>query len=318
MEMNALQRYIVRRLLGGVPVLLGISLLAFLLAQLSPGDPAEIMLEGAGMGIPSAEEVASLHAYLGLDAPPYVQYGIWLWRILQGDGGMSFHLGMPVFDALFARLPVTAALAAAALGWAVAGGIGLGLLMARMRGTVVEVLVRGVTQVMLAAPSFLMAVLLILVFGVWLHILPTNGVDTAQGYILPSLALALVTLAMAAQLLDSQLRDALASFYAQTARLRGLSEARVLLTYALPNALVPVVAMLGNFFAAVLGGAIIVETVFALPGIGSLALEAIHYRDYPLLQGYVLLLGGIYVLVTIAVDLVLARMDPRIVLGGRE
>ena len=316
--MNALQRYIVRRLLGGVPVLLGISLLAFLLAQLSPGDPAEIMLEGAGMGIPSAEEVASLHAYLGLDAPPYVQYGIWLWRILQGDGGMSFHLGMPVFDALFARLPVTAALAAAALGWAVAGGIGLGLLMARMRGTVVEVLVRGVTQVMLAAPSFLMAVLLILVFGVWLHILPTNGVDTAQGYILPSLALALVTLAMAAQLLDSQLRDALASFYAQTARLRGLSEARVLLTYALPNALVPVVAMLGNFFAAVLGGAIIVETVFALPGIGSLALEAIHYRDYPLLQGYVLLLGGIYVLVTIAVDLVLARMDPRIVLGGRE
>lgn len=318
MEMNALQRYIVRRLLGGVPVLLGISLLAFLLAQLSPGDPAEIMLEGAGMGIPSAEEVASLHAYLGLDAPPYVQYGIWLWRILQGDGGMSFHLGMPVFDALFARLPVTAALAAAALGWAVAGGIGLGLLMARMRGTVVEVLVRGVTQVMLAAPSFLMAVLLILVFGVWLHILPTNGVDTAQGYILPSLALALVTLAMAAQLLDSQLRDALASFYAQTARLRGLSEARVLLTYALPNALVPVAAMLGNFFAAVLGGAIIVETVFALPGIGSLALEAIHYRDYPLLQGYVLLLGGIYVLVTIAVDLVLARMDPRIVLGGRE
>ena len=270
------------------------------------------------MGIPSAEEVASLHAYLGLDAPPYVQYGIWLWRILQGDGGMSFHLGMPVFDALFARLPVTAALAAAALGWAVAGGIGLGLLMARMRGTVVEVLVRGVTQVMLAAPSFLMAVLLILVFGVWLHVLPTNGVDTAQGYILPSLALALVTLAMAAQLLDSQLRDALASFYAQTARLRGLSEARVLLTYALPNALVPVAAMLGNFFAAVLGGAIIVETVFALPGIGSLALEAIHYRDYPLLQGYVLLLGGIYVLVTIAVDLVLARMDPRIVLGGRE
>ncbi|GAA0213950.1 nickel ABC transporter permease subunit NikB [Selenomonas dianae] len=318
MEMNALQRYIVRRLLGGVPVLLGISLLAFLLAQLSPGDPAEIMLEGAGMGIPSAEEVASLHAYLGLDAPPYVQYGIWLWRILQGDGGMSFHLGMPVFDALLARLPVTAALAAAALGWAVAGGIGLGLLMARMRGTVVEALVRGVTQVMLAAPSFLMAVLLILVFGVWLHVLPTNGVDTAQGYILPSLALALVTLAMAAQLLDSQLRDALASFYAQTARLRGLSEARVLLTYALPNALVPVAAMLGNFFAAVLGGAIIVETVFALPGIGSLALEAIHYRDYPLLQGYVLLLGGIYVLVTIAVDLVLARMDPRIVLGGRE
>lgn len=318
MEMNALQRYIVRRLLGGVPVLLGISLLAFLLAQLSPGDPAEIMLEGAGVGIPSAEEVASLHAYLGLDAPPYVQYGIWLWRILQGDGGMSFHLGMPVFDALLARLPVTAALAAAALGWAVAGGIGLGLLMARMRGTVVEVLVRGVTQVMLAAPSFLMAVLLILVFGVWLHVLPTNGVDTAQGYILPSLALALVTLAMAAQLLDSQLRDALASFYAQTARLRGLSEARVLLTYALPNALVPVAAMLGNFFAAVLGGAIIVETVFALPGIGSLALEAIHYRDYPLLQGYVLLLGGIYVLVTIAVDLVLARMDPRIVLGGRE
>lgn len=316
MEMNMLQRYIVRRLMSAVPVLFGISLLAFVLAQLSPGDPAEIMLEGAGMGIPSAEEVRTLRSYLGLDAPPYVQYGLWLWRLLQGDGGMSYHLGMPVFDALLARLPVTVALSVAALGWAVVGGIGLGLLMARMRGTIVEVLVRGITQVMLAAPSFLMAILLILVFGVWLHVLPTNGVESAESYILPSLALALVTLAMTAQLLDSQLREALASFYAQTARLRGLSEMRVLLTYALPNAVIPVAAMLGNFFAAVLGGAIIVETVFALPGIGSLALEAIHYRDYPLLQGYVLFLGGIYILVTIAVDLVLLRLDPRVMLGG--
>lgn len=316
MEMNMLQRYIVRRLMSAVPVLFGISLLSFVLAQLSPGDPAEIMLEGAGMGIPSAEEVSALRSYLGLDAPPYVQYGLWLWRLLQGDGGMSYHLGMPVFDALLARLSVTVALSVAALGWAVVGGIGLGLLMARMRGTIVEVLVRGITQVMLAAPSFLMAILLILVFGVWLHVLPTNGVESAESYILPSLALALVTLAMTAQLLDSQLREALASFYAQTARLRGLSEMRVLLTYALPNAVIPVAAMLGNFFAAVLGGAIIVETVFALPGIGSLALEAIHYRDYPLLQGYVLFLGGIYILVTIAVDLVLLRLDPRVMLGG--
>lgn len=316
MEMNVMQRYIVRRLMSAVPVLFGISLLAFILGQLSPGDPAEIMLEGAGMGMPSAEEVRDLRSYLGLDAPPYVRYGLWLWRLLQGDGGMSYHLGMPVFDALLARLPVTAALSVAALGWAVVGGIGLGLLMARMRGTIVEALVRGVTQVMLAAPSFLMAILLILVFGVWLRVLPTNGVASAEGYILPSLALALVTLAMTAQLLDSQLREALASFYAQTARLRGLSEMRVLLTYALPNAVIPVVAMLGNFFAAVLGGAIIVETVFALPGIGSLALEAIHYRDYPLLQGYVLFLGGIYILVTIAVDLVLLRLDPRVMLGG--
>ena len=316
MEMNVMQRYIVRRLMSAVPVLFGISLLAFVLGQLSPGDPAEIMLEGAGMGMPSAEEVRDLRSYLGLDAPPYVRYGLWLWRLLQGDGGMSYHLGMPVFDALLVRLPVTAALSVAALGWAVVGGIGLGLLMARMRGTIVEALVRGVTQVMLAAPSFLMAILLILVFGVWLRVLPTNGVASAEGYILPSLALALVTLAMTAQLLDSQLREALASFYAQTARLRGLSEMRVLLTYALPNAVIPVVAMLGNFFAAVLGGAIIVETVFALPGIGSLALEAIHYRDYPLLQGYVLFLGGIYILVTIAVDLVLLRLDPRVMLGG--
>ena len=316
--MTMLQRYICRRLLGIVPVLFGISLLSFALAQLSPGDPAEIMLEGAGMGIPSTEEIASLRSYLGLDAPPYVQYGIWLWRLLHGDGGMSFHLGMPVFDALLARLPVTAALAAAALGWALVGGIGLGLLMARLRGTAAEMLVRGATQVMLAAPSFLTAILLILVFGVWLHVLPTNGVESAAGYLLPSLALALVTLAMTAQLLDAHLREALSSLYARTARLRGLSETRVLLSYALPNALVPVTAMLGNFAAAVLGGAIIVETVFALPGIGSLALEAIHYRDYPLLQGYVLFLGGIYVLVTLAVDLVLARMDPRIALGGER
>lgn len=316
MEMNVLRRYILRRLMSAVPVLFGISLLAFVLGQLSPGDPAEIMLEGAGMGMPSDEEVAALRSYLGLDEPPYVQYGLWLWRLLHGDGGISYHLGMPVFAALLDRLPVTAALALASLVWAIVGGLGLGLVMAGRRGTLIEAFVRGVTQLMLAAPSFLTAILLILVFGVWLHVLPTNGAESAAGYILPSLALALVTLAMTAQLLDSQLRDALASSYAQTARLRGLSERRVLLTYALPNAMLPVVAMLGNFFAAVLGGAIIVETVFALPGIGSLALEAIHYRDYPLLQGYVLFLGGIYVLVTIGVDLILARLDPRIVLGG--
>ena len=316
--MNAVRHYIVRRLLSAVPVLLGISLLAFVLAQLSPGDPAEIMLEAAGTGMPSAEEVAALHSYLGLDQRAYVQYGLWLWRILHGDGGISYHLGMPVFTVLLARLPVTVMLAAASLCWAAVGGIGLGLLMARMRGTGAAMLLHGVTQVMLATPSFLTAILLILIFGVWLHVLPTNGVDAAAGYLLPSFALALVTLAMTAQLLDAQLREALASLYAQTARLRGLSEGRVLLTYALPNALVPVTAMLGNFAAAVLGGAIIVETVFALPGIGSLALDAIHYRDYPLLQGYVLFLGGIYVLVTLAVDLVLARMDPRIVLGGGD
>ena len=316
MEMNVLRRYILRRLMSAVPVLFGISLLAFVLGQLSPGDPAEIMLEGSGMGMPSDEEVAALRTYLGLDEPPYVQYGLWLWRLLHGDGGISYHLGMPVFTALLDRLPVTAALALASLVWAIVGGLGLGLVMAGRRGTFIEALVRGVTQLMLAAPSFLTAILLILVFGVWLHVLPTNGAESAAGYILPSLALALVTLAMTAQLLDSQLRDALASSYAQTARLRGLSEGRVLLTYALPNAMLPVVAMLGNFFAAVLGGAIIVETVFALPGIGSLALDAIHYRDYPLLQGYVIFLGGIYVLVTIGVDLLLARLDPRIVPGG--
>ena len=315
--MTMLQRYICRRLLGIVPVLLGISLLSFVLAQLSPGDPAQIILESAG-GVPKEADVEALRSYLGLDEPAYVQYGLWLWRLLHGDGGISYHLGMPVFDALLARLPVTFALALAALVWAVVFGIGLGLLMARLRGTIWEVLIRGMTQIMLSAPSFLTAILLILVFGVWLHVLPTNGVESAAGYILPSLALALVTLAMTAQLLDSQLRDALGSFYAQTARMRGLSEARVLLTYALPNALVPVTAMLGNFFAAVLGGAIIVETVFALPGIGSLALEAIHYRDYPLLQGYVLFLGAIYVGVTIVVDIVLAHMDPRIVLGGER
>lgn len=314
--MSGLRGYVCRRLLSMVPVLLGISVLAFALGQLSPGDPAEIILEGAGTGAPSAEEIASLRAYMGLDEPIYMQYARWLGRLLQGDGGLSYHLGMPVFTALLERLPVTVTLAVAALFWAVLGGVGMGLLMARLRGTVWEHLVRGITQVLLATPSFLTAILFILIFGVYLRVLPTNGVTSAAGYILPSLSLALVTLAMAAQLLDSQLRDAHASFYAHVARLRGLGDGRVLLTYELPNALLPVVAMLGNFFAAVLGGAIIVETVFALPGIGTLALDAIHYRDYPLLQGYVLFMGSIYVVVSLAVDLLIARLDPRVALGG--
>lgn len=312
MEMNDIRTYTIRRLFSIIPVLFGISALAFSLAQLAPGDPAQIILDSAGLGMPSDEDITKLRAHLGLDAPVLWQYALWLGRLLQGDGGMSYHLGMPVFQALCSRLPVTVTLASAALCWVLIGGIGLGVLLAHWRETTKATCCLALTQVLIAAPSFLVAILLIFLFGVRLHILPTSGADSAAGYILPSLSISLVTLAMTAQLLAERLEEALSSSYAQAARLRGLSERRVLFTYALPNALLPVIAMIGNFFAGALGGAVIVETIFALPGIGALALDAIHYRDYPLLQGYVLLLGTAYVFVTLIVDLLMAKLDPRI------
>ena len=305
-------RYIWKRLLTVLPVMFGITLLTFSLTFFTPGDPAEILLEQAGGSLGSAEDVAALREQLGLNNPWFVQYGQWVSRVIQGDAGVSYRTGNTVFSEILLRLPVTVTLASLALLWASCGGIIMGVMMVVLKGKCLGNFLRGINQMILAMPSFLLALLSILLMGEMLHLLPTSGIDSPLGYLLPSLALSLITMATVAQLLDSRLREELGALYCNVARTRGMKEGRVLLLYALPNALLPVIAMLGNFCGSLLGGAVIIETIFAIPGIGSLAMEAIRFRDYPLLQGYVLFTGAVFVLVSLAVDLLLHYVDSRV------
>ena len=252
---------------------------------------------------------------MGLDEAWYVQYGTWLSHIVQGDAGTAWHTGNSVGQEIERRLPVTVTLALCALAWAGAGGVALGILVVFFRGSLLGHVLSALIHLLLSTPSFLLAIALILIVGETWGILPTSGIEKIEGYILPSMALSLVTLAMTSQLLSSRLHEELGALYCKVAAARGLSSWRVLVTYALPNALLPVLALLGNYFGAVLGGSVIVESVFALPGIGSLAMEAIRFRDYPLLQGYVFLTGTIFVFVSLGVDLLAYYLDPRTRLG---
>ena len=306
-----MESFVMRRILSVLPVLFGISLLTFGLSFLAPGDPAELMLDQTGTSAASAEEIAAMREKMGLDEAWYVQYGMWLSHIVQGDAGTAWHTGNSVWQEIERRLPVTVTLAFCALAWAGAGGVALGILVVFFRGSLLGHVLSALIHLLLSTPSFLLAIALILIVGETWGILPTSGIEKIEGYILPSMALSLVTLAMTSQLLSSRLHEELGALYCKVASARGLSSWRVLVTYALPNALLPVLALLGNYFGAVLGGSVIVESVFALPGIGSLAMEAIRFRDYPLLQGYVFLTGTIFVFVSLGVDLLAYYLDPR-------
>lgn len=308
--------YCVRRIILAVPVLVGISLLAFILGLLAPGDPAELVLSQSGLDVPTEAQISAMRAELGLDRPVYQQYCSWLGQVLQGDLGSSFSTGRDILQELLLRLPVTVELALLALLLAAVGGIACGTLCAVYKDTALDNVLLFITNALLAVPGFWLALLLILLFSETLRWLPTSGSEGLRSYILPALSISLATLATVCRYMRSSLLRELAAPYFTVARLRGISSCRLLLFYALPNALPPVLALLGNYLAAVLGGSVIAESIFALPGISSLALEAIRFRDYPVLQAYVLFTGWLLVLITLAVDLLLFYFNPKLRTGG--
>lgn len=309
-------RYCLYRIMLTLPVLLGVSLLAFVLGVLSPGDPAEAALNQNGLDAPTDEQIAAMRAELGLDRPVYAQYLAWLGRALQGDLGSSYISGKDILQELLLRLPVTLELAALALLLTAVFGVALGILCAAYRGRWLDNAVLFVTNIMLAVPSFWLALLLILFFGEILRLLPTSGGDGWQGFILPALAVSFSTMATVCRFMRGSLLKEFGAQYFIIARARGLSNFTLLLQYALPNAILPVVALLGNYLASVMGGSVIAESVFALPGISSMALEAIRFRDYPVLQAYVLLTGWLLVIITLGVDLLMFYLNPKIKTGA--
>ena len=301
-------RYTVRRLLLTVPVLLGVATLVFALIHLVPGDPAEAML---GETAPAAD-LAELRTRLGLDRSLPVQYGDFLAGLVRGDLGLSFRYGTPVASEIGARLPRTAELALAAMTVAVLIAIPLGILGALFRGGAIDQAAMALSLAGISMPNFWLGPLLAIVFAVQLGWLPVSGTGTPAHLVLPAVTLGAALAAVLARMTRASLIDELRELYVLAARARGLSRGRAVLAHAFRNSLIPVVTILGLQLGAVLTGTIITETIFAWPGVGRLLIQAINFRDYPLVQGCILFIAVTYVAMNLLVDLTYAWLDPRI------
>lgn len=310
--------YCCKRILTAAPVLLGISLLAFVLNMLSPGDPAEFVLNQDGLYAPSEDQIAAMREELGLNKPLWLRYSTWLLQVLHGDLGTSYITGRDIAAEILIRLPATLELALLALAIAGCGGICLGIICAVYQGSLFDNFLKNLTNIMLSIPGFWLALVLILLFSENLRWLPTSGTGSFKHFLLPAFVLSCATMGTVCRFMRSALLNEFGQQYFLIARVRGLSKLKLIFNYALPNAILPVIALLGNYFASVLGGSVIAESIFAIPGISSMALEAIRYRDYPVLQAYVLVSGWILISVTVAVDLFIAYLNPKIKLGERQ
>jgi ABC-type dipeptide/oligopeptide/nickel transport system permease component len=301
-------RYLASRFAQSAIVLLGTSLLVFVLLRIVPSDPVDLLTRP---GTPEYLKEEQRHA-LGLDQPLYVQYGMFLRNALSGDFGTSFRFNQPATLLVVRAFPATLALTLLALGLAIVIGGPLGVLAATRPGSLADRLSMVTAVVGQSIPNFWLGIVLIIVFAVRLHWLPTSGSGSLQQAILPTVTLASYNIALIARLTRSGVRDALRQEYIQTARAKGLAESAVLTRHALRNALIPIVTVIGLQFGTLLGGAVIVETVFAWPGIGSLVINAIGWRDYPIVQAVVLLSALIFVVINLVLDAVYSWLDPRI------
>jgi ABC-type dipeptide/oligopeptide/nickel transport system permease component len=301
-------RYLFRRILLTIPVLLGVATLVFSLIHLVPGDPAQAMLgDGA-----SPQDISDLRASLGLDRPLLEQYIAFLRQAAAGDLGKSFRTGQPVTSMILERLPATAELAIAAMTVAIIIAIPLGVVAAVWRGTAVDYGAMTFALAGVSIPNFWLGPLLAILFAVELGWLPVSGRGTPAHLVLPAVSLGLALAAILARMTRASLLDELRELYVRAARARGVSRAFAIGGHALRNSLVPLLTIVALQFGAVLTGAVITETIFAWPGIGRLLIQSIGFRDYPLVQGCILLIAATYVTVNLVTDLMYGVLDPRI------
>ena len=301
-------RFLARRCLLTIPVLLGVATLVFALIHLIPGDPVRTMLGESA----TEESVIELRGRLGLDRPLYRQYAIYLKDLARGNLGTSLRTSEPVAAAIATRLPATFELAAASIIVAIVIAIPLGILAAVGAGTFVDHLATTLALVGISMPNVWLGPLLAIVFAVELGWLPVSGRGTVAQLILPALTLGAPLAAVLARMTRASVIDELRELYVTAARARGLSRTRAVLRHAFRNSLIPIVTVLGLQVGAVLTGAVITETIFAWPGVGRLLIQAIGFRDYPLVQGCILLIAVTYVSVNLLTDLAYGLLDPRI------
>jgi len=308
--------YIGKRMFFLFFVMLGVSILTFGLSHLTPGDPAEVILRTEGID-PTPEAVEAMRERLGLNDPVAVQYGQWLARVIRGDLGFSFRTGRPVLQELLQRLPATVELTLAGIAVMLLVSLPLGLGAAFFKNTVVDHVSRLLALAGASLPSFWLGLILIYLFAVKYAMLPVMGRGSAAHLVLPGLTLGLAMSATYARLLRASMLEVLGQDFIQAARARGLKERTVLLGHAFKNALLPLVTVFGMALGHLLGGTVIVETIFAWPGMGKYLVDAIFSRDYPVVQGYVLMMALIFVTVNLLVDISYTFIDPRIRLADK-
>lgn len=301
-------RFVARRLALTIPVLLGVATLVFALIHLIPGDPAQAML---GEAAPQAD-VDVLRRQLGLDRPLLEQYAGFLAGAIKGDLGTSLRTGNPVTTQIAERLPATFELAFAAMLVALVFALPLGIAAAAWRGTVVDHAAMTLAMAGMSIPNFWLGPLLAIVFAVELGWLPVSGRGGLEHIVLPALSLGLALAAILARMTRASVLEELREPYVRAAQARGVSRIRAIVVHAFRNSLIPVVTILGLQFGAVLTGAVITETIFSWPGIGRLLIQSIGFRDYPLVQGCILLIAVTYVAVNLITDLAYGLLDPRI------
>jgi peptide/nickel transport system permease protein len=304
-----MSRYIGQRLIGAIPVLWGVATLVFVVMRLLPGDPATLMLSEGGA---SAEAIATLRDAMGLNDPLPVQYGRYLFRLLRGDLGTSLFTHRPVLTVIGEQLPSTIELAVAAMAVAASLGTVLGVVAAVKQGTWLDALVIALSTTGVSLPIFWSSLLLIWLLSLQLGWLPATGQGGLAHLVMPALVLGFASSGAIARLVRVSLLEVLNQDYVTTARAKGLKEGRLLVRHALKNALIPVVTVIGLQFSFLLGGTVVTETVFSRPGIGRLVVNAILWKDLPLVQGVVLLAALVYTLVNLTVDVAYAYVDPRI------
>jgi len=301
-------RFLLRRVLLAVPVLFGVATLVFSLIHLVPGDPVQAMLGETA----SPQDVAVLRGRLGLDRPLLTQYGAFLAGLAAGNLGRSLRTNQPVTAAIAERLPATLELAAAAMAVAVLFAIPLGILAAARAGTAIDHLATTAALVGISVPNFWLGPLLAILFSIMLGWLPVSGRGTLAHLVLPAITLGAPLAAVLARMTRASLIEELGEPYVLAARARGVSALRAVLRHAFRNSLIPIVTVLGLQAGAVLTGAVITETIFAWPGVGRLLIQSINFRDYPLVQGCILLIAVTYVAVNLLTDLAYGLLDPRI------
>ena len=301
-------RFLVRRLLLTIPVLLGVATLVFSLIHLVPGDPVQSMLGESA----SPEDITEMRGRLGLDRPLYAQYVSFLKGIASGNLGTSLRTNQAVTAAIAERLPATFELAFAAMFVATLIAIPLGIVAAVGAGTHVDHAATTLALLGISVPNFWLGPLLAIVFSVTLGWLPVSGRGTAAHLILPAITLGAPLAAVLARMTRASVIEELRELYVLAARARGASRVRAVLKHAFRNSLIPIVTVLGLQFGAVLTGAVITETIFAWPGVGRLLIQSISFRDYPLVQGCILLIAVTYVAMNLLTDLVYGLLDPRI------
>ncbi len=304
--------FLTQRLLLALPALLGATMIAFALGVIAPGDPALAALSSGGDFEPSQEAVDALRAEWGLDQPLPLQYLNWLGRVCRGDLGTSYFSNEPVSEVLGRGLVATLLLALSATTVSSILGVGLGVICALWAGSWADRLFRIGSVGLASLPSFLVGIILIAWFAEGWRLIPTSGYGTPAHLILPVIALSIGEAARLLRLTRTQMIEVLTQDYVRTARSKGLPQRITIIRHALPNVLINVLTAIGLHLGAILGGAAIIETIFAWPGIGRLAVESIRRQDYPVAQGFVLFSAAIFVVVNLVVDMLYGLIDPRV------